>query len=446
MNRHFYGYFTATLLVFLATANIAVSAESKAELDAADYFKPDSSTCGIQEAIDALPKDGGMVSIPPGVYCLRRAIVVRAHITLHGAGSTTILTRGKEVHAQLTASARKGQTRIEVESTTGFQVGDEVALCDDRMHGWYMAHGLVKNVEPGSITLAEPIESRNKEGVFAIERNAIVVNYFPFICANRMYDGDPVADVTIRDLTFDGNIDQNRGPWTDFTLAAIHFANVSDSRIRNCTILGSVGDGIGVQGGQDNRVESCLIENCRGHGLHPGTGLRGAVFDGNISRNNGGDGLYFCCLVVGIIVTNNLFHDNGGSGVGELGAGCDGSDSFNVVSNNVCRHNGRWGIQAVGGKNNLITGNVCLDNSQTNPGHYSGICIQDTNHTVVSGNRCGSDTDKPTQRFGIEESGDSDANVIADNVCAGNTQGGIAAIGPKTQVSANIGAVIRPEP
>ncbi len=443
MNRHIQGQFAAALFVLIASAAVATSAEPKAELNATDFFKAGSPTCGIQEAIDALPVEGGVVFVPPGRYCLRRAVIVRSHVTLRGAGSTTILTRGKQADSKLSQSARKGQTSIEVESTAGFRVGDEVALCGDRIHGWYIAHCLVKKVEPGRLTFVEPIASGSKEGLFATERNAVVVNYFPFVCASRMHYDDPVSDVTIRDLTFDGNLAENPGPWFDFTLAAVHFANVSDSLVRGCVVRGSVGDGIGVQGGRDNRVESCLIENCRKNGLHPGTSLNGGVFTGNICRNNGGNGLYFCCLVVGITVTNNIFHDNGASGVGGLGAGCGGSDSFNVVANNVCRHNGYWGIQAVGGKNNVITGNVCLDNSYKKPGHYSGICLEDTSHTVVSGNRCGSDSDKPSQRFGIEESGKSNANVIANNVCEGNLEAGIVVVGAKTQVSANVGTVKR---
>ena len=255
---------------------------------------------------------------------------------------------------------------------------------------------------------------------------------------------EPTPPVAVLDLTLDGNLAENPGPYTDFTLSAIHFANVSDGLIRDVTVRGSVGDGIGVQGGRDNRVESCLVENCHGHGFHPGTSLRGAVFSGNVARNNGGDGLYFCCQVVGIVVTGNLFHGNKRSGIGGLGAGCGVSDSFNVVANNVCRENGRWGIEAVGGRNNVITGNVCLDNSQSSPGRYSGILVADSTHTLVTGNRCGTDAEKPTQKLGIEETGTSDHNIFTANLCAGNSAGGLAVVGKNTQVSANVGIVAAP--
>jgi hypothetical protein len=66
-----------------------------------------------------------------------------------------------------------------------------------------------------------------------------------------------------------------------------------------------------------------------------------------------------------------------------------------------------------------------------------------TTRTLVSSNRCGAEADKPTQKFGIEEQGKSDANVVVGNLCEGNQQGGIALVGPQTQVSGNLGSLVR---
>jgi parallel beta-helix repeat protein len=410
--------------------------ESKAVLKSIDFARPGSLTCGIQEAIDALPAAGGLVSIPPGVFRLRTSVVLRNHVTLRGSGPTTILTRGKQAASRLTRDARKGETKVEVQSTEGFQVGDEVALMSDPMHGWYMAHPVIKAVQPRELIFTEPIASEHPQGLFRVAENSVVVNYFPFLCAGRRPWPQPISDVAILDLCIDGNLAENPGPWTDFTLSAVHLANVSDALVRQVTIRGSVGDGIGVQGGHDNRVESCLVERCRVHGLHPGTSLAGAVFANNVSRHNGGDGLYFCASVHGIVVTANLLHDNAASGIGGLG---EGGDRFNVVSNNICRRNGRWGIQVCQGKDNVVNGNICLDNSQKQPGAYAGICVADSTHTLVTGNRCGSEGEQPTQSFGIEERGSSNDNLISGNSCQGNRAGGISIRGNRTQVSGNIG-------
>ena len=62
---------------------------------------------------------------------------------------------------------------------------------------------------------------------------------------------------------------------------------------------------------------------------------------------------------------------------------------------------------------------------------------------VVAGNRCGTDGEKPTQKFGIEEHGTSNGNAITGNLCKGNVQGGIAVVGADTQPSGNVGTIVR---
>lgn len=441
MNRLSWFSSASTFCLAALVAGLAIGQEPRAVRSVADFARVASATAGIQEAIDSLPREGGEVVIPPGRFVLRQSVVLRCHVRLRGSGPATILTRGKQAAARLTKAATKGERAVEIESTEGFRTGDELAIVDRQMGGWYAAHPVVQEVHPRRLVLAGPIESGHAEGIFATERNAAVVNYFPAIRGNRAPGGTAVVDIQVADLAIDGNLKENPGPWSDFTLAAIHLAGVSDALVRNCTIHGWISDGIGVQGGRDNRVESCLVENCRGPGFHPGTSLSGAVFSGNISRYNRGDGLYFCCAVTGITVTNNLFFGNTGHGVGGLGEGCGTFDQLNVVSNNVLRENGLAAIRAIGGKNNIISGNACFDNSAKEPGRCSAIELVDTIHTVVTGNRCGSSSDTHTHRFGIEERGRSDANVIVGNLCEGNREAGIVQVGQTTTVSGNIGNV-----
>ena len=50
--------------------------------NATDFASPHSSTAGIQEAVDALPRSGGTVLLPPGRYPLRRSVQLRSAVTL----------------------------------------------------------------------------------------------------------------------------------------------------------------------------------------------------------------------------------------------------------------------------------------------------------------------------------------------------------------------------
>ena len=47
-----------------------------------------------------------------------------------GAGTTTVITRGKEAVTKLRQPAKKGDRAISVESADGFRVGDEFFLRD----------------------------------------------------------------------------------------------------------------------------------------------------------------------------------------------------------------------------------------------------------------------------------------------------------------------------
>lgn len=47
----------------------------------------------IQQAIDALPKEGGVVQLKEGVYLVKRSIQLRSGVTLRGAGSQTVLRK-----------------------------------------------------------------------------------------------------------------------------------------------------------------------------------------------------------------------------------------------------------------------------------------------------------------------------------------------------------------
>jgi len=386
-----------------------------AEVNAADFFSDASPTCGIQDAIDSLPNRGGAVRIPAGRYVLRRAIQIHGSIALRGSGAATVLTRGPQAASALAEAGKKGARVIRVKSVACFRVGDEVGVHDTKkLRGWYITHANIAAIRGAEIELDRPLRYD-----YVSANGAGVINYHPFIRAER------VGNVTVSDLLIDGNIEENPGPFNDFTFAAIHFRAVSDSRVLRVSVRGHPSDGIGIQGGANNIVAECVVSGCRGHGFHPGTSLKWSVFSDNVGYENSVDGLYFCANVRGCTMDGNVFHHNGGDGIGGLGGG---GDTFNVVSNNVCESNGRCGIEAIGGQDNTIAGNICLNNSQSAPGKFSGILVKSTRNTLVTGNQCVDSQEKHTQKYGVEESGKSEGNLITGNLCRGNAAGGLSRV------------------
>ena len=240
-------------------------------------------------------------------------------------------------------------------------------------------------------------------------------------------------DFMIRDLTFYGRQKaQPRQP--NFTLAAIHLHHCRQARVSGCVVREWPSDGIGAQGGEDIQIWNCQAHNCRGHGFHPGTGIAGSIWTNLVARGNAWDGLYFCARVHHTIVSNCVLADNGWNGIGGVG---HGDDHHNIISNNVCTGNGRAGIHARLGEEHLITGNLCMNNSQESAGKWAGVHLANTTHTMVISNRCTDDQKKPTQQRGVAEEGESDYNLITGNMCL-NQMVGVSTVGPHTLVADNL--------
>jgi len=386
---------------------------------------PQSPTGGIQEAIDALGSSGGIVTIPAGEYLIRQSIRLRSGVKLQGAGETTILRKNKQFGSQLIA-VTEGKKAL-VEDATGFRPGDEVGFFDRTSVGWLHGHARVIAVEGQALLL-----DKGPGGKFDPANGGAVINYFPAI------SGRDVSDVAIQHLSVDGETSGNPGPLSvsqraprappelGFTFAAIDLVRVADSRVEDVHVRGWPADGISVQGKvaeqgkyRGNVVTKCRVENCRGPGFHAGGRLEDSEFFENEARNNLGDGFYFCAWVTRISVRNNKFIANHASGIGGLG---DSDDKENVVEHNLCDRNGTNGISLSDGQRSTVRNNTCSNNSQREPGRFSGIALGKTRHSVVAGNVCFDDQSAKTQKHGITETADSHSNRFADNQCRGNLQ------------------------
>lgn len=402
-----------------------LAAGPRSVVEAGKFYNADSPSSGLQEAIDSLGKHGGIVEIPPGTYFLRRSLRLKSNTTLRGAGAATILKKLPEVMSPLTKPGKVGDTTVEVKDASGFKVGTEIAVMDDQMRGWYMTHAIVRKIEGHTITLDVALQKD-----MALERNALAITYFPAIWIEHQ------SDCVIEGLSFDGDMDdQPSQSVTCFTLAAIHLVGCDRCQVSDCRVNGWPGDGIGVQGGEFDTVSGCVVTGCRGHGYHPGTSIRDSVWTDLVGYANGWDGLYFCADCQGVTVSNSIFDDNGWSGIGGLG---DGNDKYDTVIGNTCRRNRACGITMATSGHNTVTGNLCLDNGRSDPGHLPGIKVKDTTDNIITNNRCMNTEQPGMQKCGIEESGSSDGNLITGNYCKGNVGPGVVVVGKATVATDNV--------
>ncbi|MFC1614769.1 right-handed parallel beta-helix repeat-containing protein [Gemmatimonadota bacterium] len=391
------------------------------KVSAADFQSPDSRTAGIQEAVDALPPEGGIVYIPAGTYEITRAIHLRSGVYLRGDGDHTVIARAEPcVQVQLSAPAMKGEKKVKVRDVSAFKKGNEVCVHSDSSHGWWCTHTLITAIEGNTLSLADTLTHNHRP-----PGNATASNLFPCIYANE------ARDIRIEDLCIDGRMtDQDREKLdNDFTLSAVHFRDVSDCLVARVHVKNYPGDGISIQIGDNATVTQCLSEYNLGHGFHPGTGITSGAWTYNVGRYNGWDGLFFCHRVRHSIMSGNRFDHNGWNGIGGLGVGGTGGDRYNVISGNFCSDNAKSGIECKVGGNNIITNNVCENNSQSEPGRWPGILVRDTHSSIISGNRC-LDFQQPdsaaTQGYGILVIGDSRDNIISGNLITGFVREGIS--------------------
>jgi len=102
----------------------------------------------------------------------------------------------------------------------------------------------------------------------------------------------------------------------------------------------------------------------------------------------------------------------------------DGS-SNNTLAGNTCELNDDHGIPIAGSYNNVVTGNVVLNNSQSSAGSSDGICLYLADYNVITGNRCTYTQGVKTQRYGVNLSNAACDKNLATNVLIGNLTGSL---------------------
>jgi hypothetical protein len=364
---------------------------------------PKSPTAGIQEAIDSLLGQGGVVLLRNGTYPVRRSLCMRSGVTLRGEGAATVLLRPAPVYFDLTTPSPAEVIEAGLSTVKGLKVGDEIWICDATQGGWHSRHIGIERIKGGKVSGA--LLAGDAKRRYTPEGGAWGGNFFPMIYIHGC------ADARIESLAIDGGqhgYDAGRIP--DFTCCAVHGYRAEDLVVRSVIVRRWPGDGIGAQGGSAS-VTDCIAEDGLSNGFHPGTSLRRSLWANNVARRNGWDGFYFCLNVRNAVVANNHFIENRRHGIGGLAA----PDAYNVITGNVIARNARRGIDAPQCLGNVISNNLIQDNSQSLPGAFAGIALENHSGNTVTGNVCIDTQKSPTQAVGIEA-----FNALGENVITGN--------------------------
>ena len=195
--------------------------------------------------------------------------------------------------------------------------------------------------------------------------------------------------------------------------------------ISNCVARNYPGDGISTQFVEDPVVEKCESYGNAYLGIHLGTGaLRGRVRF-NRAHDNGQDGLFLCWRVQHALYEGNESWNNGGNGI-SIGH----KDTDNVFIKNTIRENAHAGIyfrdenEANAGHRNRFEANVIEDNGRPGAPGY-GVRIEGATHnlTFVSNTiRSTANGSNPVQPVGIYIGPAADFVTCDHNVFAGSEQ------------------------
>lgn len=321
----------------------------------------------LQAAVDYVAAlGGGTVYIEPGRYAMRNALTLRDNVRVIGVPGKTVLAACDGVKSDLACDGDCNQRQITLVDSTGFRVGDGVAIRDDRFSGGFTVTTatLTAQVDANTFSISAPLYLD-----YMVSREASASLAFPVV------GGWQVKDAAIEGVTIDGNRVKSN-PLGGCRGGGIYLFECERIAIRNCTVRGYNGDGISFQVSHHVTVEECFCENNAGHGLHPGSGSQCPVLRGNRSLRNDRDGMYVCWRVKHGVFENNELQSNKG-----VGMSIGHKDTDNVFRQNKIVGNGGAGVEfrresePMGAHRNLFENNVILDNGVGTAGRPARACV-----------------------------------------------------------------------
>lgn len=357
-------------------------------LDQGDFRGSDQRA--LQAAVDYVAGlGGGTVHIGPGRYQMRNALILRDHVHILGTPGRTILAACACVETPLAADGDCNERQITLEDSSAFQVGDGIAILDQR-------NGSGFTVTTATLTGQRDAKTFRLSTAlyldYLVSQKAIARLSFPVV------GGWNVKNATVEGLTIDGQhgragrLDGCRG-------GGIYLFECTAITVRSCVVRGYSGDGISFQVSNQVTVEDCLCENNSGLGLHPGSGSQHPVVRRNRSVNNGKDGLYVCWRVKHGLFEKNEIEGNKGAGI-SIGH----KDTDNRFCKNIIVGNRGPGVlfrnesEPMGAHRNIFEGNRILDNASSEDGKGTQACIVISGHhhgvvfrdNTIGGSRSGS--------------------------------------------------------
>ena len=344
----------------------------------------------IQAAVDYVARlGGGTVRILPGEYRLRNAVYLNSRVRIVGSGSDSVVIKQPSVTTKLAADSDWYDQEITLADGKGFEVGDGVCLRTRNPHngGTDVAKRTLVARDGNRFKLDRALRQN-----FWLVGETTVSTLFP------LFSGDEIADVTIENITLDGNRAQNENLDGNHA-GCIFLQDCSRVQMRDVTARNNNGDGISWQVCHDVLVEDCHSHDHAGLGLHPGSGSQRPVMRNNrLERND--IGIFFCWGVKFGLAEGNTIDGNR-----RVGVSIGHRDTDNLICNNTITRSGETGVlfRPERGKAFAPHRNRLENNRVTDSGGEKGIAVDvqgETESVTITGNDI-RETRAPATRIGI---------------------------------------------
>src|SRR5581483_8965743 len=183
-------------------------------------------------------------------------------VRIVGSGADCVLSKAPSAESKIDADSDWYDQEITIAEARGFKVGDGVVIRGKNPnHGGDM---VLKRTLVAQAGKRFKVDKALREDIW-LSGKPTVATLFPIL------SGEYVSDVTIENLTLDGNKGQSDHLDGNYA-GCIFLQDCNRFTIRHVTARNSNGDGISWQITHDTLVENCELLDNADLGLHPGSG------------------------------------------------------------------------------------------------------------------------------------------------------------------------------
>jgi parallel beta-helix repeat protein len=368
----------------------------------------------MQDAIDAIAANGGLITIPPGKYLMTDSeLQLRSRQTLQGVLGASKLELDKTAALPTSQGVSVGQDSVRLVVIKGLEIdgnASDAAAYSQHDHGIEIWNG--STAGRGKYVLIEDcyIHSVSGDGIYVHGYDWVIINRC-FIEVDSLDTSEAQGRNGIAVVEGDNIIITNNIIYGGFPAAIDIEPNASDSTnnllIADNVITKTFGYGISLNASQSNAGADRNVITNNTILNSTDAGIRVQDTDNFLIADN----KVFAGQSIGINIRSNnhegIIRDNEVSNNDQHGI-LIGEDCTNIlVEGNTSYENTGAGIRVAGSSGHelryiTVKDNVCRDNDSGDSDTHSGIHINYMNKSYVNNNFCYDSQSSATQMYGFD--------------------------------------------